>query len=189
MSKGEFTHEYEGEISYEILLRKMIQILDENESKEKESYSQRCYKERKKDEIRYEKEARKAEAIERSKQRQANNSYFLSKRAANDQFLVYSNNSFENSKVKVPDESGDNEVEDLPSKASLALRRVGRRRELELAAVAGGGGTSGTALDSATALKHLVALVGGEALYDAALGTYDLSLAYLVGTHSAMGIP
>ena len=120
MSKGEFTHEYEGEISYEILLRKMIQILDENESKEKESYSQRFYKERKKDEIRYEKEARKAEAIERSKQRQANNSYFLSKRAANDQFLVYSNNSFENSKVKVPDESGDNEVEDLPSKASLA---------------------------------------------------------------------
>ena len=41
-------------------------------------------------------------------------------------------------------------------------------------------------LDSATALKHLIALVGGEALYEAALGTYDLSLAYLVGTHSAM---
>ena len=43
-----------------------------------------------------------------------------------------------------------------------------------------------TVLDSATALKHLIALVGGEALYEAALGTYDLSLAYLVGTHSAM---
>ena len=73
-----------------------------------------------------------------------------------------------------------------PPDLGAALRRVGRRRELELAAVAGGGGTSGTALDSATALKHLLALVGGEALYDAALGTYDLSLAYLVGTHSAM---
>jgi elongator complex protein 1 len=73
-----------------------------------------------------------------------------------------------------------------PPDLGAALRRVGRRRELELAAVAGGGGTAGTALDSATALKHLLALVGGEALYDAALGTYDLSLAYLVGTHSAM---
>ena len=77
-----------------------------------------------------------------------------------------------------------------PPDLGAALRRVGRRRELELAAVSGGGGTealdSKKVLDSATALKHLIALVGGEALYEAALGTYDLSLAYLVGTHSAM---
>lgn len=77
-----------------------------------------------------------------------------------------------------------------PPDLGAALARVGRRRELELAAVSGGGGMevldSKKVLDSATALKHLIALVGGEALYEAALGTYDLSLAYLVGTHSAM---
>ena len=77
-----------------------------------------------------------------------------------------------------------------PPDLGAALARVGRRRELELAAVSGGGGLevldSKKVLDSATALKHLIALVGGEALYEAALGTYDLSLAYLVGTHSAM---
>ena len=41
-------------------------------------------------------------------------------------------------------------------------------------------------LASSTALRHLLALEGAKALYDAAVGTYDVSLAYLVGQHSNM---
>lgn len=72
-----------------------------------------------------------------------------------------------------------------PPDLHAALTRVSRRRKAELAAAAtgtaGGGG-----LDSAAALKHLLTLMGGEQLYDAALGTYDLSVAYLVGQHAQM---
>eukprot|EP00227_Mantoniella_beaufortii_P019637 CAMPEP_0197589428 /NCGR_PEP_ID=MMETSP1326-20131121/10384_1 /TAXON_ID=1155430 /ORGANISM="Genus nov. species nov., Strain RCC2288" /LENGTH=413 /DNA_ID=CAMNT_0043154365 /DNA_START=83 /DNA_END=1322 /DNA_ORIENTATION=- len=46
--------------------------------------------------------------------------------------------------------------------------------------------SSSSSFDSAAALKHLLTLIGGEALYNAALGTYDLALAYLVGQHAAM---
>ena len=41
-------------------------------------------------------------------------------------------------------------------------------------------------LASSTALRHLLALEGAKALYDAAVGTYDVSLAYLVGQNSNM---
>lgn len=123
-----------------------------------------------------------------------------------------------------------------PPDAAAALRRVGRRRERELAeaaavasspvdedadedarrfdpapfddsadpdavVVASGASTLDAAagkqsgispsvrssrLASSTALRHLLALEGAKALYDAAVGTYDVSLAYLVGQNSNM---
>ena len=65
---------------------------------------------------------------------------------------------------------------------------------LEAAAAAGkdagdqtfGGLVSSSRLSSSTALRHLLALEGAKALFDAAIGTYDVSLAYLVGQNSNM---
>ena len=82
--------------------------------------------------------------------------------------------------------SGDNP--DLGS----ALKRVAVIRERELAdAAANAMQVSSTksrltSIDAAAALKHLLFLVGAETLYNAALGTYDLSLAYLVAQHAQM---
>ena len=83
--------------------------------------------------------------------------------------------------------SGEN-----PDLAS-ALRRVAvlRERELEDAAsnalVSSSSKNEGErAVDAAAALKHLLFLVGGKTLYSAALGTCDLSLAYLVAQHAQM---
>jgi elongator complex protein 1 len=79
-----------------------------------------------------------------------------------------------------------------------ALRRVRRRREAEIAV---SGLEKNTRLasaidrlephpddledvDSDVALDHLLALEGGKPLFDAAMGTYDLSAAYLVGARA-----
>ena len=89
-----------------------------------------------------------------------------------------------------------------------ALGRVRRRRELEIAEARGaasarpapiaaeGRGASArlasgvdrsadraraAEVDAEAALDHLLALEGGKPLFDAAMGTYDLSVAYLVG--------
>jgi len=75
-----------------------------------------------------------------------------------------------------------------------ALRRVAvlRERELDEAAKNAMIVSSSTAkdaprnVDAAAALKHLLFLVGGPKLYASALGTYDLSLAYLVAQHAQM---
>ena len=68
-----------------------------------------------------------------------------------------------------------------------ALRRVAaaRQKELDGASSDASSPTSG-GVDAAAALKHLLFLVGGKTLYSAALGTYDLSLAYLVAQHAQM---
>jgi len=83
--------------------------------------------------------------------------------------------------------SGEN-----PDLAS-ALRRVAVLRERELEDAASNALVSsssknegGRAVDAAAALKHLLFLVGGKTLYSAALGTCDLSLAYLVAQHAQM---
>ena len=82
--------------------------------------------------------------------------------------------------------SGDNP--DLGS----ALRRVATLRERELAESAANAlNVSASArklsdVDAAAALKHLLYLVGSKTLYSGALGTYDLSLAYLVAQHAQM---
>jgi elongator complex protein 1 len=83
-----------------------------------------------------------------------------------------------------------------PPNLGAALARVRARREAELAATHATTTTTttttttpkskSTSIDSAAALKHLIALTGGDALYAAALGTYDLSIAYLVGQHASM---
>ena len=65
---------------------------------------------------------------------------------------------------------------------------------LEAAAAAGkdagdrtpGGLVSSSRLSSSAALRHLLALEGAKALFDAAIGTYDVSLAYMVGQNSNM---
>jgi len=71
-----------------------------------------------------------------------------------------------------------------------ALRRVAAAREKELDVASSddiaASGTCGGGVDAAAALKHLLFLVGGKTLYSAALGTYDLSLAYLVAQHAQM---
>ena len=76
---------------------------------------------------------------------------------------------------------------------STALRRVAviRQRELDHAAanatlVSSPPPRGSRAVDAATALKHLLFLVGAPTLYAAALGTYDLALAYLVAQHAQM---
>lgn len=82
--------------------------------------------------------------------------------------------------------SGDNP--DLGS----ALRRVAALRERELdESAANALNVSASAqksadVDAAAALKHLLYLVGSKTLYSGALGTYDLSLAYLVAQHAQM---
>ena len=83
--------------------------------------------------------------------------------------------------------SGDNP--DLGS----ALRRVAALRERELAEsaanalnVSASARKSSADVDAAAALKHLLYLVGSKTLYSGALGTYDLSLAYLVAQHAQM---
>lgn len=73
-----------------------------------------------------------------------------------------------------------------------ALRRVAiiRQRELDHAAanttVVSSPSHRSHAVDAAAALKHLLFLVGAPTLYAAALGTYDLALAYLVAQHAQM---
>ena len=76
---------------------------------------------------------------------------------------------------------------------SAALRRVAVLREIELAHATQNTlnvdtrrGARDESVNAAVALKHLLFLVGGPTLYAAALGTYDLSLAYLVAQHAHM---
>lgn len=99
-----------------------------------------------------------------------------------------------------------------PPEMAAALRRVSRRRREEISAAAeaeissdggeggiggadgeGGGGDASGVVDPGSSdrrlfsdemLQHLLALEGGRKLFDAALGTYDLALAYLVGKAS-----
>ena len=78
---------------------------------------------------------------------------------------------------------------DEPPDLHAALTRVSSRRRAELAAASSSSAAPkdvATGLDAGTALKHLLTLMGGDALYAAALGTYDLSMAYLVGQHAQM---
>ena len=91
MNRGEFMPDYQGEISYEKLLKRMIQILSEAKTKEEIQMHNLNIDDRNHtkdgiDKMKHEKEARKAEAIKRSIQRQNDKSYFQAKKASNEQF-------------------------------------------------------------------------------------------------------
>jgi hypothetical protein len=97
MARGHFKADYEGEITYELLMHKMVQLLKEaKETKEaarieeietknktgatKENGGVETLAEK----LAREKAERKAEAVERSRQRQADKAYFAAKKAESD---------------------------------------------------------------------------------------------------------
>ena len=109
--RGHFLNDYSGKINYQILLEKLVLLLQEEQAAQnldrfkiiEKSHSNRaCDGER----LVRERAERKTEAMERSRLRQMNKNYFASKKAANTSGKV--ENSFEHLSQSSSDISGPN---------------------------------------------------------------------------------
>lgn len=85
--RGKFLDNYKGKINYEILLQSMVQCLKKEDEERESNRMQQKYEEEKNDmkqRLQMEKDRRKAEAIQRSLNRQKDTNYFSSKKTLNE---------------------------------------------------------------------------------------------------------
>ena len=115
MRHGEFKSDYTGDITYEILLKRTVQILHEQNCAEEAQYHEKLTKNDSTTTLAMEKNARKAAALERSRQRQADPSYFEEKRNTNNMFEKNNllGNNFGKNDGKEDSEEGEKSFEEM----------------------------------------------------------------------------
>ena len=136
--RGKFLDNFEGKINYEILLQSMVKCLKiENEERESNRIQTKYEKEQRdlKERLQMEKDRRKAEAIQRSLNRQKDRNYFSSKKTSNEaQQSVVENKSDQSHEItneQTIRENMTNEKSDVESDQDIS-RKIERDNPFQL---------------------------------------------------------